>query len=94
MDRNLNKDLHEGVNWLCCITNCLDDTFDRVVDEAYLRIFEAQGIVVPHLGTRHGRRNDRSIGQLPRGGKMIKTEEFQRKWIQLQKVSSLRTVEL
>ena len=26
MDSNLNKDLHEGVNWLCCITNCLDNT--------------------------------------------------------------------
>ena len=25
MDSNLNKDLHEGVNWLCCITNRLSD---------------------------------------------------------------------
>ena len=143
MDSNLNKDLHEGVNWLCCITNRPDNTDQRkfsktvpkrmlsayarawdtsllpegypsakrivqdvdcVVDEAYLRIFEAQGIVVPHLGTRRGRRNDRSIGQLPRGGKMIKKEEFHRKWIhpdarrafveKLEKVSSLHTVEL
>ena len=24
--RNLNKDLHEGANWLCCLTNRLDNT--------------------------------------------------------------------
>ena len=77
---------------------------DRIVDETYMRIFEAQGIIVPHLGTRRGRQNDRSIGQLPRQGKMIKKEEFHRKLIhpdarrafveKLEKVSSLHTVEL
>ena len=41
---------------------------NRVVDYAYLRIFEAQGIVVPHIGTRRGQRNDLSTGQLPHGG--------------------------
>ena len=25
LDGNLNTDLHEGVNWLCSIRNCLDD---------------------------------------------------------------------
>ena len=29
MDSNLNKDLHEGVNWLCCITNRPDNTDQR-----------------------------------------------------------------
>ena len=52
---------------------------DSVVDKAYLRIFEAQGIVVPHLGTRCGHQNDWSIGQLSWVGKMIKNEEFHRK---------------
>ena len=119
MDSNLNKDLHEGVKWLCCIINsmCNSETkkiskttatgllsayrrawdtsllsegypsakrivqdIYRVVDYAYLRIFEAQGIVVPHLRTRRGQQNDLSTGQLPCGGKMIK-KEFQQKWI-------------
>ena len=26
LDSNLNKDLHEGVNWLCSITNRLDNS--------------------------------------------------------------------
>ena len=47
-----------------------------VVDVANLRIFEARGIVVLYLGMRRGRRNDRSIGQLPRGGRMAKKKNF------------------
>ena len=27
LDINLNKDLHEGVNWLCSLTNRLCDTY-------------------------------------------------------------------
>ena len=108
LDSNLNKDLHEGVSWLCAVTARLDDsdpnkfskttpkralsayrrawypTFlpegfpnsqrivrdvDRVVDEVYLRIFRARGVVVKGLGTRRGRRNDLGLGKLPRGGK-------------------------
>ena len=26
LDSNLNKDLHESVNWLCSIPNCLDNS--------------------------------------------------------------------
>ena len=50
---------------------------DRVVDEAYLWIFHAQGIIVPGLGTRHGRQYVQSIVQLPHGAKMKK--KFQKK---------------
>ena len=54
---------------------------DRVVDEAYLRIFHARGVVVPGLGTRRGRRYEQSIVQLPRGGKMKKKRISKKKWI-------------
>ena len=112
-DSNLNKDLHDGVNWLCSIINRLDNSnhvkfakttlkqmftayarawytsllpegcpsaqriqqdIDFVVDEGYLQIFHTQGIVVPGLGTRWGRRHERSIVQLSCGRKMKKKE--------------------
>ena len=59
----------------------IQEDIDRVVDEAYLRIFHAQGIVVPGLGTRRGRRYERSNVQRPRGGKTEKNKKFQKKWV-------------
>ena len=54
----------------------IQQDIDRVVDEAYLQIFHARGIVVPGLGTRRGRRYERSIVQIPRGGKTEKNKDF------------------
>ena len=50
----------------------IQQDIDRVVDEVYLTIFHAWGIVMPGLGTRCGQRYERSIVQLPCGGKMKK----------------------
>ena len=43
------------------------------MEEAYIKIFQAIGVVVPHLGTRHGQRYDLGLNQLPYAGIMIKT---------------------
>ena len=53
----------------------IQQDIDRVVDEAYLEIFPARGIVVPVFGTRRSQRYEQSIVQLPHGGKM-KQKEF------------------
>ena len=46
-----------------------------------MKVFRARGVVVKVLGTRRGKRNDLGLGKLPRGGKMRKKEEFEKKWI-------------
>ena len=61
---------------------------NRVVEEAYLKIFQAKGVVVPNLGTRRGRRNDLGLGRLPRGGIMKKNKEFKKKWIHPDAITS------
>ena len=63
---------------------------DRVVDKAYLRIFHARDIVVPSLGTRRGRQYERSIVQLPRGGKMKKKKEFGKKMDSTRRAERIR----
>ena len=40
---------------------------DCVVEEAYIKISQATGVVVPHLGTRCEQRYDLGLNQLPQG---------------------------
>ena len=42
----------------------VEDT-DCVVDETYIKIFQAKGVLVRHLGTRRERRYDIGLNQLP-----------------------------
>ena len=52
LDSNLNKDLREGVNWLCSITNCLDDSnpvkFSKTTSNRLLSAYARAGDT-PHL---------------------------------------------
>ena len=54
------------------------EDIDCVVEEAYIKIFQAKGVVVPHLGTRHGWRYDLGLNQLPQGGIMKKNRIYKK----------------